>query len=211
MPDELRQYAVGPLQTNCYAYISAGSCLIVDPGASGAALAGALSDTGVAAIVCTHGHGDHVGGVAALKEQTGAPYLIHAADEGIARHAGEVSELGIAYDDDAPEPDGFLAEGSVIEVGSASFAVVETPGHSPGSVCLVGRGSAEGIVFTGDTLFAGSRGRTDLDGGDEALIMASLTRLKREIAPASTLLPGHGPPSTMAHELETNPYLSRIL
>lgn len=207
MSDELRQYVVGPLQTMCYAYISEGSCLIVDPGASGAALADELSDTGVAAIVCTHGHGDHVGGVAALKERTGAPYLIHAADAGIARHAGEVSEIGIAYDDDAPQPDGLLVEGRVIEVGSASFAVMETPGHSPGSVCLIGRGSAEGIVFTGDTLFAGGRGRTDLDGGDEALIMASLTRLKCEIAPASTLLPGHGPSSTMAHELATNPFL----
>lgn len=210
MSDELRQYVVGPLQTKCYAYISEGSCLVVDPGASGAALADELADTGVAAIVCTHGHGDHVGGVAALRERTGAPYLIHAADAEIARHAGEVSEIGIAYDDDAPQPDGLLVEGRVIEVGSASFAVMETPGHSPGSVCLIGQGSAEGIVFTGDTLFAGSRGRTDLDGGDEVLIMASLTRLKCEIAPASTLLPGHGPSSTMARELATNPYLNRI-
>ncbi len=211
MPDELRRYVVGLIQTNCYAYISEGRCLVVDPGASGAELADGLSDVEIAAIVCTHGHGDHVGGVAALKEKTDAPYLIHAADAEIARHAGEVSELGIAYDDDAPEPDGLLVEGATIELGSASFTVMETPGHSPGSVCLIGRGSAEGIVFTGDTLFAGSRGRTDLDGGDEMLIMVSLARLKREIAPDSTLLSGHGPSSTMARELVANPYLNHIL
>ena len=207
MADDIRLFVVGPIETNCYAYISEGSCMVVDPGASGAAIARELADTCVETIVCTHGHGDHVGGVAELKAATGAVYLIHPADDAMARRAGDKSLLGISLGDDAPEPDGLLAEGMGIAVGSAVFTVVETPGHTPGSVCLVGSGSAEGIVFTGDTLFAGSRGRTDLDGGDDGLIAASLARLKREIAPECAILPGHGGTSTMVRELASNPYL----
>lgn len=199
--DELRLFVVTPIQTNCYAYVSGGQCMVVDPGGSGAAVAERLADVDVRLIVATHGHGDHVGGVAALKAATGARYLIHAADADRARRAGEVGELGIAYDDDAPAPDGFLAEGDVLEVGSATFRVMETPGHTPGGVVLVGGGSAEGLAFVGDTLFPGSHGRTDLEGGDEATIQASLARMRREIAPATTLFCGHGASTTMAEEL----------
>ena len=181
--------------------------MVVDPGGSGAGIAADLAGAKVVAIVCTHGHGDHVGGVAALKAATGAPYLIHAADSEAAQHSSQVPEWGICYDDDAPEPDGLLSEGDVISVGTARFSVMETPGHTPGCICLVGSGSAEGVVFTGDTLFAGSRGRTDLDGGDEATIMASLARMKRELPSKTAVYPGHGPSTTMARERAVNPYL----
>ena len=92
-------------------------------------------------------------------------------------------------------------------MGTATFTVVETPGHTPGCIVLLGGGSAEGVAFVGDTLFPGSHGRTDLDGGDEAAIMASLRRMAKEIAPATTLLCGHGPSTTMAAELTRNPFL----
>ena len=207
MDDEIRLYVVSPIETNCYAYISDGSCMVVDPGGSGAGIAADLAGAKVVAIVCTHGHGDHVGGVAGLKAATGAPYLIHAADSEAAQHSSQVPEWGICYDDDAPEPDGLLSEGDVISVGTARFSVMETPGHTPGCICLVGSGSAEGVVFTGDTLFAGSRGRTDLDGGDEATIMASLARMKRELPSKAAVYPGHGPSTTMARERAVNPYL----
>lgn len=207
MQDEIRQFSTGPLQTNTYAYISNGSCVVVDPAGEGAQLAAALADVKVELIACTHGHNDHVGGVAALKAATGARYLIHEADDEMARHAGYMDEFFMSFDDDAPAPDGYLAEGDVLEVGSARFTVIETPGHTPGSICLVGSGSAEDVVFSGDTLFAGSRGRTDLEGGDEAAIMASLERLKREIAPTATVLSGHGPATTMEREVRCNPFL----
>lgn len=207
MDDEIRLYVVSPIETNCYAYISDGSCMVVDPGGSGAGIAADLAGAKVVAIVCTHGHGDHVGGVAALKAATGAPYLIHAADSEAAQHSSQIPEWGICYDDDAPEPDCLLSEGDVISVGTARFSVMETPGHTPGCICLVGSGSAEGVVFTGDTLFAGSRGRTDLDGGDEATIMASLARMKRELPSKAAVYPGHGPSTTMARERAVNPYL----
>lgn len=205
--DELRRYVVTPLQTNCYAYVSEGECLVVDPGGSGAQLATVLDDVRVTCVAATHGHGDHVGGVAALVRETGAPYAIHAADAELARHAGEMSEVGRSYDDNAPDPDRTLAEGDVLTVGTATFTVMETPGHTPGGIVLVGGGSAEGVAFVGDTLFPGSHGRTDLKGGDEATIMASLARMAAEIDPATTLLCGHGPATTMARELATNPFL----
>ena len=103
--DEIRNFVVGPIQTNCYAYVSGGACMVVDPGAAGAAVAEHLADVRVECVVATHGHGDHVGGVAALVAATRAPFCINAADAERAMHAGEPSELGIAYDDDAPAPD----------------------------------------------------------------------------------------------------------
>ena len=184
--DEIRNFVVGPIQTNCYAYVSGGACMVVDPGAAGAAVAEHLADVRVECV---------------------APFCINAADAERAMHAGEPSELGIAYDDDAPAPDRELSEGDVISVGTATFTVMETPGHTPGGIVLLGGGSAEGVAFVGDTLFPGSHGRTDLDGGDEAAIMASLRRMAKEIAPATTLLCGHGPSTTMAAELARNPFL----
>lgn len=205
--DEIRQFIVGPIQTNCYAYVSQGACMVVDPGDSGAAVADQLADVRVDYIVATHGHGDHVGGVAALRDATGAPFCINAADAEMATHAGEPSELGIAYDDNAPTPDRALAEGDVLTVGTATFTVMQTPGHTPGGIVLVGGGSAQGVAFVGDTLFPGSHGRTDLAGGDEAAIMASLVRMGRELAPTTHVLCGHGPATTMERELAQNPFL----
>ncbi|HJB54175.1 MAG TPA: MBL fold metallo-hydrolase, partial [Candidatus Olsenella avistercoris] len=192
---------------NCYAYVSEGECLVVDPGGSGAQVAEHVRDARVTCVAATHGHGDHVGGVAALVRATGAPFAIHAADASLAARAGQMSEVGRSYDEDAPAPDRALSEGDVLRVGTATFTVMETPGHTPGGVVLVGGGSAEGVAFVGDTLFPGSHGRTDLSGGDEAQIMASLARMADLIAPETTLLCGHGPATTMARELATNPFL----
>ena len=207
LADELRCFVVGPIQTNCYAYVSRGECMVVDPGASGAAIAENLTDVCVSSIVATHGHGDHVGGVAALKAATGALFLINEADAALAQTAGQVSELGIAYDDDAPAPDQTLSDGDVIQIGTATFTVMETPGHTPGGIVLVGGGTAEGVAFVGDTLFPSSHGRTDLAGGDEATILASLRRMATQIAPATELLCGHGGNTTMDRELAANPFL----
>ena len=205
--DELRQFVVGPIQTNCYAYVSDGACMVVDPGDCGAQVAEALSDVRVDYVVATHGHGDHVGGVAALLAATGAPFLIHPADAELATHAGEVGEIGIAYDDNAPLPDRELAEGEVLHVGTAAFTVICAPGHTPGGVVLLGSGSAEGVCFVGDTIFPGSHGRCDLAGGDEAVMRLTLLRLAQVIPPATRLLCGHGSSTTMAAELAHNPFM----
>ena len=206
--DEIRAFSVGPIPTNCYAYISEGHCMVVDPGGEGAEVARELADCTVELVVATHGHGDHVGGVAALVKATGAHFLISKADETAATTAASNATLGLRYDADAPTPDGYLAEGDVLEVGSARFCVHETPGHTPGGVVLVGEGSAEGVCFVGDTLFAGSVGRTDLPGGNMADELASIKKFEQWMATGTTILSGHGPATTLARELECNPYLS---
>ncbi|MDO4537121.1 MAG: MBL fold metallo-hydrolase [Coriobacteriales bacterium] len=204
---EIRQFMVGHLQTNCYALVSEGECLVIDPGASGAQIAQELMDTEICGIVATHGHHDHVCGVAALKRACGAPFAISWADAERAQKALELSShsFDVSQTDleDAPAPDRLLRDGDVVKVGSVELKVLETPGHTEGGIVLLG----DGVAFMGDTLFAGSCGRTDLVGGDHSTLMLSLERLKREIPPETTLLCGHGIHTTMAHELATNPWL----
>ena len=206
--DQIAMFVVGPIETNCYAYVSQGECLVVDPGNSGKAIAEHLPpDVTVRYIVATHGHGDHVGGVKALREATGAKYAISARDAELAKHAGEKSELGRSYDDNAPDPDLTLSEGDVLKVGTAEFRVLEAPGHTPGGIVLLGGGSAEHVCFVGDTLFKGSCGRTDLAGGSQEDMARTLARLKREIPSHTNVFCGHGDLTTMEDELAQNPYL----
>lgn len=209
--DEIRLLVVGDIQTNCYAYVSAGECLVVDPGASGARIAEALADVKVTQVVATHRHHDHVGGVRALVEATGAPWAISADDAELAVRAMEVSSHDLSFVigelSNPPEPDRLLSEGDVVEVGTASFEVLAAPGHTTGGIVLLGHGSAEGVAFVGDTIFAGGCGRCDLMGGDWGKMKKTLVRLSRLIDPSVTLLCGHGPATTMGHEVATNPYM----
>lgn len=209
-PLELRCFVVGPISTNCYALVSGKRAMVVDPGAEGAQVAGALAADGISVelVVATHGHADHVGGVAALVDSTGARYAIAPADDELARHARRAHALGIEYDADAPAPDLQLVDGGEVGVGEARFRVIAVPGHTPGGVALLGQGAASELCFVGDTLFAGSAGRTDLPGGDTGELMRSLARLAAEVPAQANVLPGHGQPTTMAAELATNPYLS---
>ena len=210
MSDEIRQFVVGPIQTNCYAYVSEGECMVVDPGASGAAIAEHLKDVQVTLVVATHRHHDHVCGVRALVEACGAPWAISAVDAEGAQKAPELSSHGFGPSPelaDPPAPDRLLSEGDVLKVGTATFTVIEAPGHTEGGIVLLGGGSAQGIAFVGDTLFAGSCGRTDLLGGDHATMMVTLARLKTELPAETAILCGHGPASTMEVELATNPWL----
>ncbi len=204
----LRQFVVGAIQTNCYALVSEGECLVIDPGAAGDKIADELRDVRVTSIVATHGHHDHVCGVAALKRATGAPFLIGRNDAARAQRAIEMSShvFDVFQSDleDPPAPDRMLSEGDVVTVGSETLQVIDAPGHTEGGIVLLG----DGVAFMGDTLFAGSCGRTDLAGGDHQALMRTLAKLKQVIPPETVLLCGHGPATTMGQEIATNPWLS---
>lgn len=209
---ELRRFVVGALATNCYALVSDGDCLVVDPGADGAALARELADVRVTLVVATHRHHDHVGGVRALCEATGAPFAIGAADAARVPRALELSTHDFGepgtHVEDPPVPDLLLHEGDELGVGEARLRVIDAPGHTEGGIVLLGEGAASGLCFVGDTIFPGSHGRCDLLGGDEGAMRLTLRRLARAIPAQTLLLVGHGDATTMARELERNPFMA---
>ncbi len=188
----LRMLPVGPYQANCYIL----GCnktlegLVIDPGDEVFRIVREISSLGVRIryIFLTHGHFDHTGGAAELKRITGAPVWIHSLDEP-------------ALDFPA---DGNFYDGQIFTIGRYRIKVLHTPGHSPGGVCFHGPGA----VFTGDTLFAGSVGRTDFPGGSHSQL---ITAVREKIFPLGDdlrIYPGHGPPSTIGRERLTNPFFA---
>jgi glyoxylase-like metal-dependent hydrolase (beta-lactamase superfamily II) len=155
-------------------------------------------------IVVTHTHPDHIGAISAVVEYTGAGFAVHAAEAEMLQRYDFSQFMG--YDPNfkkPPLPNKLLHDNDIIKVGDLNFKVLHTPGHSVGGICLYGYG----VVFSGDTLFNGSIGRTDGTGGDYNLLIASI-RTKLLILPQQTVvLPGHGPKTTIGQELQNNPFL----
>lgn len=201
----IRTIAVGPIQANCHIIgdPNTGKAVVVDPGADVEEIMDVVQESklDVSSIVCTHGHFDHVGAVGALKSITGASVLIHKNDLEIYNAATKLALCFGIKVDAQPEPDLFIADGDSINAGSLSFRVIHTPGHSPGCVSIYGGG----IVMTGDTLFAGSIGRTDLPGSDGSVIGTSLGKLMR-LPDDTVVLCGHGPSTTIGRERKGNPF-----
>ena len=181
---------VGPLQANCYLVgcKKTGEAVVIDPGGDVPRILAELTKRGwkVRTILNTHGHWDHTGGNGELKRITGAELLIHEADA-----------PGLE-----PAPDGFLEEGREIRFGAHRLEVLHTPGHSPGGVCF----SSTGAVFTGDTLFAGSIGRTDLAGGDYTALISGVREKLFCLEDSLRVYPGHGPSTTIGQERLHNPF-----
>lgn len=196
---EIRTFPVGSYQTNCYIVWGddADSCVVIDPGYEPEYLLEQVRCLGkkLQAILLTHGHFDHVGGVKALAQQTGCRVYICKEDLALkpALTAG-----AILYTDT-------YSEGDVLELAGLRFQVLHTPGHTPGSVCLI----CGDTIFSGDTLFAGTCGRTDLPGGDMLQILRSLARLA-QLEGDYRVLPGHGEGSTLNAERRGNPFMQRL-
>lgn len=190
--------AFGPWETNAYLVWDGRSdeALVVDPGMGAAAsLVARAADIGLSIhlIANSHGHIDHIFDNAALKRASGAPLAIHPDDA--YRLSGE-NVYGFEVETSVAEED--LGEGDCLEIGELRLYELHTPGHTEGSVCLYE--ADRGLLLSGDVLFRGSYGRTDLPGGNDTQMVASLARLLREIPPETRVLPGHGPETTIARE-----------
>jgi len=206
----LEHFPVGPLQCNCVIIgdEQTKSAIVVDPGDDLEQIVDALKrhELKVKAIIATHAHIDHVGALAALKELSGAPAMMHEGDVPLYEHlAQQAAWLGV------PTPstttlDRLLKEGERLDVGGRTLQVVHTPGHSPGSVSFV-VDEVIPTVLSGDTLFAGSIGRTDLWGGSFPEIIESIRRKLLTLPDEVVVVPGHGPLTTIGAERATNPFL----
>jgi len=190
--------AFGPWQTNAYLVWDGTSddALVLDPGMGAAdTLVAQVAELGLRLhlIANSHGHIDHVYDNAALKRASGAPLAIHPDDA--YRLSGE-NIYGLPVEPSVADQE--LREGDTLAIGQLTFRILHTPGHTEGSACLYE--AERGLLLSGDVLFRGSYGRTDLPGGDDAQMVASLTRLVHEIPPSTRVLPGHGPETTMAAE-----------
>lgn len=200
----VKRLVLGQLATNCYLLEDEATrqCAVIDPAENPYAIRDAIEADGmaVAAILLTHGHFDHVGAVPALHHAyPNAPVQIHAADLAA---PGESAHYKMPYLEDVHT----YGEGDTVAVGSLTLEVLHTPGHSPGSVTLK---LGEEVLFTGDTLFHYSCGRTDLEGGSQEEMENSLRRLAA-LPGNPAVLSGHGNPSTLESERAGNPYLRRL-
>lgn len=201
--------AVGPLGCNCtiLGCPETRNAIVVDPGGDTDRIEAILDRHGLTpkALLLTHAHFDHVLGTADLKARFGTEILLHPDD--LPLYEG-LPMQGSFFGFSLPEPprvDRFVADGERLTVGSRTGEVIHTPGHSPGSICFhVGD---ERLLLTGDTLFAGSIGRTDLWGGNYPAILRSIRERLLPLPPETRVIPGHGPETTIGQELLTNPFL----
>lgn len=208
-PMQLLTVPVGALQCNCYIlWERPDQALVIDPGDEGERLAALLEERGLkpALIVSTHGHFDHVGGVDALRNRFGATYRIHEADVPILKLVPAASRLWGIQIPPRPVPKDFIEPGAVYELGGLRVETIHTPGHTPGSTCF--HVPKERVVFTGDTLFLQSIGRTDFPGGDHEQILVSIRERLLSLPRETRVLPGHGPGSTIGAEADGNPFLA---
>jgi glyoxylase-like metal-dependent hydrolase (beta-lactamase superfamily II) len=204
MPVAVSRFVLSQYESNCYvvrAAEDATEAVVVDPGGDPAPLLDGLVGT-VAAILVTHTDVDHIDGVAALQQATGAEVWAPAGEaeslaNGLTRTGGSVA---------AHRPEHLVADGDVVRAGGLELEVAGIPGHSADHVAFC----VDGAIFSGDLLFEGSVGRVDLPGGDWETLLDSIRRLLERYGPDAVVYPGHGGPTTLGRELESNPFLAEL-
>lgn len=205
----IKSFAVGAYETNCYIIADEATldCAVIDPGADASRILDYLEETHLRCrlVLLTHGHFDHTGGVLDILAETDAELCMHKADVG-------VSVGGDFYRFVPPDNTRYYAEGDVVCVGSVEFTVLETPGHTPGSVCLLcrDRAGSDSALFTGDTLFRDSCGRTDFPGSSQEAMLRSLRRLG-QITENFDVYPGHSLSTTLDRERSVNFFMTAAL
>jgi len=205
----LETFPVGPLQCNCTILgdEETGEAIVIDPGEEIGRIQRRLTELGLQLkqILVTHGHIDHIGGALKLKRLTGAPILMNQNDlPQLKIMDTQARWLGTPTPETAP-PDQDLADGLIVGLETFPAQVLHTPGHTQGSVCL--HFAPLKLLIAGDTLFAGSIGRTDLPGGNSGQIIDSIESRLLSLPDETKVLPGHGPATTIARERKTNPFL----
>lgn len=209
-PDELiiRRFVVGSISSNCYIVYDPTSldALVIDPGDDAYSIAETVRSEAlhVRGIVDTHGHADHIADNTVLKQEFGCPIMVHSLDAPYLLDSDlNLSQFIGASGPISPPADHLLEDGEEIAVGRFTFKVIHTPGHTPGGICLY----REGMLFSGDTLFAGSVGRTDFPGGSHEQLIESIRQRLLTLPDDTQVYPGHGPQTTIGAERQTNPWL----
>jgi hydroxyacylglutathione hydrolase len=208
---DVTQLELGPFAVNCYVVRPAGGdeAVVVDPGWPGAwtEVQSGLGDSGCAAILITHGDIDHVAGVAEVARATGAPVHIPAEESDRLERINDFVPAmleGVALE--PYEPDVRLRGDEELELAGIRFETLRVPGHTEAHLAY----AADGCLFSGDVLFAGSVGRVDRPNGDWERLLASIRQLAKRFPPETVVYPGHGPQTTLGHELDTNPFLAEL-
>ena len=207
---DVAQLPLGPFETNCYLVrqAGAGEAVVVDPGFDAAAIRLELANRGArcTAILITHGDVDHIGAVADLAEGTGAPVHMAEDDRERLERANDFVPAGIPVRVRCYAPEVLLKGDETLDLVGISFETLRIPGHAAAHLAY----AAGGALFSGDLLFAGSVGRTDRPGGDFEALLASIATLADRFPPETVVYPGHGPVTTLGHELATNPFLVEL-
>ena len=203
----IKTFVIGPMESNAYVLADEATrrAAVIDPGIESERLLEVLEADGLRLdlVLNTHGHFDHVFCDGYFTSKTGARLFIHEADVPLLRQLPEVARHYGFSVADPPHPDGFLRDGDVIPVGETAIRVYHTPGHSPGGVCL----GAGDVLFSGDTLLAGSIGRTDIPGGSSEELVASIRAKLLPLPDATLVYTGHGPQTSIGDERQYNPFL----
>lgn len=203
----IKRLQAGVYAANCYLVIDENTkdAFIVDPGGDADDIINIIKQEAlnVKGIVLTHGHGDHIGGVIQLKKSLNVDIYIHELDEDMVKDAAINLSSAMPGEDVAFKPDVLLKDNDILELGLSEVKIAHTPGHTKGGICLI----MEGSVITGDTLFKGSMGRTDLYGGDYDTIIDSIVTKLMVLPDDFIVYSGHGVPTTIGEEKKKNPFI----
>ena len=203
---QVEQLVVGPLMSNCYIVWDKDSLesIIIDPGDNAKEIIRIVENLNlkVIAILATHGHFDHVGGVASLKKTINAEFLAHRGDFP-EQKKGKITHHSWGITTEYVKPDRYIDEGDVVYVGKHQFKVLHTPGHSPGSLCFL----HDDIIFVGDVLFQGGIGRTDFQNGSFEQLSKSIRTKLYKLSNDTIVYSGHGPSTTIGDEKQFNPFI----
>ncbi|MCG0275878.1 MAG: MBL fold metallo-hydrolase [Thermosediminibacteraceae bacterium] len=206
----VKRLMVGPLASNCYILgDDTKKGVIIDPGAEPETILKEIKeqDIKVEFIILTHGHADHIGAVGDVKDATGAKVAIHEKDAKMLVSAEENLSSFMGYGFTQPPADIKLKGGELLKVGNSELEIIWTPGHTPGSICI----KAGKLLFSGDTLFAGSVGRTDFPGGSYRELINSIKSKLLIFEEDVRILPGHGSESSIGAEKTNNPFVLNII